>query len=117
MTLSRDPRPYLQDIHDSILRIERYADGVTLRDFLGDDLLQDAIVRRISIIGEAVGRLPEVVKERYPSIPWRDIKDIRNKLVHEYGHVDLELVWEVVQTALPELKREMWIVMTDFDLT
>ncbi len=52
-------------------------------------MVQDAIVRRIEIIGEAVGRLPDEMKKANETVPWQDIKDMRNKLIHDYGHVDV----------------------------
>lgn len=67
-------------------------------------MVQDATIRRIEIIGEAVGKLPENVKAIKPNIPWQDIKDMRNKLIHDYGHVDAELVWVVIENHLPEFK-------------
>lgn len=113
MTRSRDIRPYLEDIADSIARIGRYTKGISVDDFLRDDVLQDAIIRRIEIIGEAVGRLPESLKALYPEIPWRDIKDMRNKLVHDYGHVDPQLVWAVVQDELPALGSQICRVIRE----
>ena len=67
-------------------------------------MVKDAIIRRIEIIGEAVGKLPENIKATKPSIPWQDIKDMRNKLIHDYGHVDVELVWAVIENHIPNLK-------------
>lgn len=69
--------------------------------------IQDAVVRRIEIIGEAVRNLPNDFKESNPKTPWLDIADMRNKLIHEYFDVDLELVWEVIKKDLPELKKQI----------
>ena len=113
MTRSRDVRPYLEDIADSIARVRRYTDGLGMDEFLYDDVLQDAVIRRIEIVGEAVGRLPESLKARYPEIPWRDIKDMRNKLIHDYGHVDPQLVWVVVQDELPALDTQICQVIRE----
>lgn len=110
-----DSRPYLHDILDSIARIQRYARGLCATEFLKNELLQDAIVRRLEIIGEAVGRLPDDLKNRHPDIPWRDIKDMRNKLIHDYGHVDLELVWAVAQTEVPKLEAQIRRVLAEID--
>ncbi len=77
MTRSHRARPYLEDMADSIRRIRRYTEGLDLDGFLRNDVLQDAVIRRIEVLGEAVGRLPESRKARYPEIPWRDIKDMR----------------------------------------
>lgn len=110
-----DFRPYLHDILDSIARIQRYVHGLDATAFLEDELLQDAIVRRVEIIGEAVGRLPDDLKNRHSDIPWRDIKDMRNKLIHDYGNVDLELVWAVAQNEIPKLGAQMRRVLAEFD--
>lgn len=96
MSQERDPLPYVQDILDCIDRIKQYSKDTDAPAFLNNDILQDAIVRRIELIGEAVSRLPDYLKTQYPDIPWQDIKDMRNKLIHDYGQVDLELVWAVV---------------------
>ena len=87
--------------------------GIDLTTSLNNDMVQDAIVRRIEVIGEAVGRLPDSLKARYPDIPWQDIKDMRNKLIHDYGRVDLELVWTVVQKEIPELEVQIRRVMDE----
>lgn len=69
--------------------------------------MQDAVVRRIEIIGEAVRNLPADFKQANPETPWLDIADMRNKLIHEYFDVDIELVWEVVKKDIPELKNHI----------
>jgi uncharacterized protein with HEPN domain len=102
-----DPIPHLEDILSSISWIEDYSSGLTLEEILGNQMVQDAIVRRIEIIGEAVGRLPDNIKKENALVPWQDIKDMRNKLIHDYGHVDMELVWAVVERDLPKLKTSL----------
>ena len=114
MSKKHDPQLFLEDILESISHIESYAQDIDLSVFINDIMLQDAIIRRIEIIGEAVGRLPEVLKEQHPEVPWQDIKDMRNKLIHDYGHVDLELVWVVVQKEIPKLKSIIRKVMNNF---
>lgn len=104
MSNKHDPIPHLEDIVNSVEHIEQYTKGIDLPQILNNQMMQDAIVRRIEIIGEAVGRLPENIKAIKPDIPWQDIKDMRNKLIHDYGHVDIELVWAVIEKHLPALK-------------
>lgn len=111
MSTKHDPRPYLEDVLAFIDYIESYVQGVTLLAFMGNPMVQDAVVRRIEVIGEAVGGLPEGLKEKHPEIPWQDIKDMRNKLIYDYGHVDLELVWAVVQKEIPMLKASFRQIM------
>ena len=104
MSSKIDPIPYLEDILDSIEYIEHYSKDIDLPEIKNNQMIQDAIIRRFEIIGEAVGKLPENIKTSKPEISWQDIKDMRNKLIHDYGHVDLELVWAVIENHLPTLK-------------
>jgi len=98
---------------DCIERIGRYTDGMDLADFHADEVVQDAVIRRIEVLGEAVGYLPDDLKARYPQIPWQDIKDMRNKLIHDYGHADLDLVWGVVRKDIPSLEQEIRQILDD----
>ena len=69
--------------------------------------MQDALIRRIEIIGEAVKNLPREFRDRYPVIPWGDIAGMRDKLMHHYFGVDSEVVWRTVQDDIPELKKKI----------
>ena len=73
-------------------------------EFFRADLLQDAVVRNLQVLSESAQRLSEEVKSRYAAVEWRKIADFRNRLVHDYLGVDLEIVWHVIETDLPELK-------------
>lgn len=85
MINKHDPIPHLEDILNSISWIENYSSGLTLEEIMENQMVQDAIVRRIEIIGEAVGRLPDNIKKENVAVPWQDIKDMRNKLIHDYA--------------------------------
>lgn len=100
----RTPELYLRDILESIESIEHFLMGEQYKDFVHNRMLFSATVRELEIIGEAVGKLPQTIKEQYPQIAWRDIKDFRNLLSHEYFGVDAEIVWDVVSKELPLLK-------------
>jgi uncharacterized protein with HEPN domain len=69
--------------------------------------LQDQIVRRIEIIGEAVKNLPDDMKKGHPEVPWRDMAGMRDIVVHQYFGVDLEFVWQAATKDFPELKRKI----------
>ncbi|MCX9011167.1 MAG: DUF86 domain-containing protein [Candidatus Methanoperedens sp.] len=105
--MKKDPEIFLGHILESILLIEDYTKNKTYHDFLNSTQLQDSIIRRIEIVGEAVKNLPEDFKSNYPEIPWKKIAGMRDVLIHEYFGIDLELTWEVVQHDIPNLKRDI----------
>lgn len=73
--------------------------------FLRDRKTTDAVLRNLEVIGEAAKRLSEDFRSRYPDVPWRLIAGMRDKIIHDYGRVDLEAVWTVVETHLPALRK------------
>lgn len=97
---------YLKHISDAIESIKTYTKDIGREDFFQKEnkMMQDAVVRQFEVIGEAVGRLSEKIREENPELPWRDIADMRNKLIHEYFGVDLAVVWKTIETDLPMLK-------------
>lgn len=102
--MNRDPRIRLSDILQSIEQIAAYTADVSREQFLEDRMIQDAVTRRLEVIGEAVKGLSESERTRHPEIPWSSIAGTRDKLIHDYFRVDQELVWEMVQEHLPALR-------------
>lgn len=100
----KTPRVYLEDILESVLKIESYTKGMTWRKFERDGKAQDAVMRRLEIIGEAAKKVPDAIKGAHPDIPWRQIAGMRDILIHEYGEVREERVWKTVQDDLAPLK-------------
>jgi uncharacterized protein with HEPN domain len=99
----KDERVYLGHILNAITDIEEYTSAG--RDaFMAERMRQDAVIRKLEIIGEAVKRLADSTKERRPEIPWKQITGMRDRLTHDYFGVDLALVWRVVERDLPALK-------------
>jgi uncharacterized protein with HEPN domain len=104
--MSRDDA-YLFDILESAQAILDYPAGKTWDEFSKDALLQDAVVRRLEIIGEAAGRVSEDTRKKYPQIPWTAIKGTRNRVIHGYDTVRLDIIWDIAQADLPGLVSEL----------
>jgi uncharacterized protein with HEPN domain len=101
---------YIDHILAAIGRIYRYTQGLTEAAFLGNEQVQDAVLRNIEIIGEAARNIersyPEFAAE-HAEVPWEDIYLMRNRICHGYFSVDLEIVWMTVQRYIPELERQI----------
>ena len=95
---------YLNDINKAIDSIKKFIQGMTFEQFKSDDKTSSAVIRKFEIIGEATKNIPDKIKEKYPQIPWKDIAGMRDKLIHAYSKVDLNLVWKTIHQRLPELK-------------
>lgn len=105
----------LEDIIESIDRILSQTKGTTQDQFLTDLTMQDVVLRRMEIIGEAVKRLPPDLLVRYPTIDWRKVAGMRDVLIHDYDSVSLEIVWKVVTENLNELRRVAEIMLRELD--
>ncbi|MBN2043445.1 MAG: DUF86 domain-containing protein [Anaerolineales bacterium] len=104
--MTRD-KSLIFDIHDACELILKFIEGVTFKQFEMDIMRQDAVIRRIEIIGEASNNLSDEYKEQNPEIPWFLIRGMRNRLVHDYGEVDIELVWTTCQNDIRKLKEQL----------
>jgi uncharacterized protein with HEPN domain len=94
-------------MRERIERIEGFVAGLERDDFLHDAKTSDAVVRNLEIIGEAAARLPEEFRRSSPEVPWARIVGLRNRVVHAYFDVDLEIVWTIVSVELPALKERL----------
>ncbi|KAF0107614.1 MAG: hypothetical protein FD146_1648 [Anaerolineaceae bacterium] len=99
-----DDATRLGHIFDAICCIETYAGGVDRSAFLGNKMMQDAIMRQIEIIGEASGHISEELQEKHPEVPWFEMRAIRNKIVHDYMEINTDIIWDTIQNDLPALK-------------
>lgn len=100
----RIPALLLEDIRSALAKIRRYIGGLTRAAFLHDEKTVDAVVRNLEVIGEAAKQLPATFKAAHPEIEWAQLAGLRNRIVHDYAGVDLEIIWQIVQTSLPELE-------------
>ena len=103
----RDIKLYIDDILESIGRIDWYVRNLSEDDFLNDIKTIDAVVRNLSVMGEAVNNISDEIKIKYPDIPWNEIIGMRNKIVHEYFGVDADILWETVKKDLPAFKEQV----------
>ncbi len=104
---NRSPDMYLEDIKNAILKIERYTEGMSFADFEKDEKTADAVIRSLEVIGEAVNNLPDDFKKDHNDIPWHCIVSMRNKMIHEYFGVDLEIVWKTIKDDMIEFKKKI----------
>ena len=111
--MTRDMRLYIEDILGSISKIERYTNDINENEFLTNTQIQDSVLRRLEIIGEAVKNIPDDFRNRYPQIPWKRIAGLRDVLIHEYFGVNLRRAWKVVKEDILSLKQEMLKVAND----
>lgn len=105
--MPRSHRLYLEDILQSANNIRSYAGDLSFEELIRDKMRVDAIVRNFEIIGEAAGKIPEEIREKYPSVEWRKISDFRNVLAHEYFQIDFDIMWDIIENKLPELIRQV----------
>jgi uncharacterized protein with HEPN domain len=95
---------YLEHVQDAIEKVVRYTKGKSESDFIGDELIQDGVIRNLEIIGEAVSKQSPELKARHADVPWGDISGMRNRLIHGYITVNLEIVWSTVVKVLPDFQ-------------
>lgn len=112
--MKREPLIYIQDMLESIEYIEEDTQELSEKEFSQTRIVQQAVVRNIEIIGEAVQQLPKEFIARYPSIPWRKIAATRNKIIHEYFGLKLDVIWKTIQNDLPELRKQLKEVLKDY---
>ena len=105
--MKKNPKILLEHIIDSILSIEEYTEKISKNDFKNDAKTQDAVIRKLEIIGEAVKNLPASFKNKNPEIPWKKIAGTRDVLIHEYFGVDVNMIWIVIKEDIPKLKKQI----------
>ena len=105
--MTRDLCLYVEDILASIDRIQEYTRGLDEQSFSENAQAQDAVLRRLEVMGEAVKNIPESLRGKYPEIPWRNIAGLRDVLIHQYFGVNLHRTWLIVTEDIPVLKNKL----------
>jgi len=103
----RSDQLYIEDILESVSAIELYIEVLEYDEFIEKRMVYAATIRELEIIGEAVSKISQSIKEKYTEIDYRTVKDFRNVLAHEYFGVDMEIVWMIVKEKIPELKQQI----------
>jgi len=102
-----DFKVYLGDIAGAIKKVQRYTEGMDYGRFAKNELVIDAVIRNLEIIGEAVKNIPPEIKKKHPEVEWRKMAGLRDILIHEYSGVNLKIIWDIVENKIPELKERI----------
>ncbi len=111
--MKKDHKIFIEHIIESIELIEQYAADLTPDKFKENMAMQDAIIRRLEIIGEAVKNIPSGFRTKHSEIPWKQMAGMRDVLIHEYFDIDLSLTWAVVKRELPPVKEKLQKLLSD----
>jgi uncharacterized protein with HEPN domain len=103
----------LEDILSAISKIGRYVDGLSQGDFAADEKTVDAVTRNLTVIGEAANRIPADFRSSHPQIKWTEIIGMRNRVVHNYFGVDVQIVWDIIHADLPALQNAITLILKD----
>jgi uncharacterized protein with HEPN domain len=103
----RDPELLVEDMLEALRKIEQYIAGMDHSAFLQDEKTIDAVVRNLEVLGEAARQVPDDFAVSHPDVPWRKIAGLRNRIVHDYFGLDLEIIWQIIGNDLPPLKAKL----------
>lgn len=112
--MNREKQSLLDMLNCACLALQ-YCQGKTRDEFYADSYFQDAVIRRIEIIGEAARRISLITQQKLPDIPWQDVISMRNVLIHEYHDVSIRIVWETIESDLPSLISALEEAIANFD--
>ena len=103
----REYKVYLRDMLEAIEKIENYTDDMSRDDFLENEMVKDAVLRNLEVLGEAAKQIPDNVRDENPDVEWKKIAGLRDILTHVYFGVDMEIIWDIVKNKNPGLKEKI----------
>ena len=109
----KDALPYLKHILQECEFLIENSSNLTFEEFVNDPVLSRAFVRSLEVIGEAVKKLPMEVRKKYPEVPWRNISEMRDVLIHDYFGIKYEIVWKTVRERIPDLKEQVEGILSE----
>ena len=113
--MSHEFLDYVEDMLDAMEKAEILLESVTYDQFEADFRINFAVVRALEIVGEATKRLPMSLRQQYPEIPWNKMAGMRDRIIHGYDNVDLEIVWDVVKRDIPQIKPQIEQILKDYE--
>jgi uncharacterized protein with HEPN domain len=113
--MSNEFLDHVEDIIDAMEKAEIAITGVDYDRFAADFMINFVVVRALEIVGEATKRLPMSLRDKYPHIPWQKMAGMRDRIIHGYDNVDLEIVWDVVNRDIPYVKPQIQQILTDYE--
>ncbi|MBI5700234.1 DUF86 domain-containing protein [Candidatus Saganbacteria bacterium] len=105
--MSRKYNTYLNDMLSSIKKIDGYIRGLSLKDFKANEMVVDAVIRNLEILGEASKNIPNDIKKKHKDVEWKKIAGLRDILIHAYFGIDFDILWDILQNKLPGLKQAL----------
>ncbi|MDQ0220654.1 DUF86 domain-containing protein [Peribacillus cavernae] len=105
--MQREPKVFLEEIFIAAEKVEKYTKGLSYDDFLDNDLVSDAVIKNVLVIGEASKNIPEEVRQANPHIEWRKMAGMRDMMIHGYFSINYRIVWDVVTNKIPSIKQQV----------
>ena len=111
--MQRDPLVLLDDMLLAIRKVRSYTKGMTKNELLEDERTLDAVIRNLEVLGEAAKYLPKDLRDQYRDIEWRKIAGLRDILIHQYFGIDIHIIWDILETKLPSLEKNLQRILED----
>lgn len=105
--MQREPKVFLEDIYAAALKIETFTEGLSFDEFEDNELVSDAVIKNILVIGEATKNIPNHIRTENPQIEWRKMAGMRDMMIHGYFLINYQIVWDVVQNKIPTLRQQI----------